>query len=60
MKENALDMKRTKLSQKQISVLALRLIFHQFSPFNRCLSVILWLDKGDCPENSHIVFCSNK
>ena len=37
----ALDMKTTQLNQKQISVLALHLIFHHFSPFNCCLSVVL-------------------
>ena len=30
------------------------------SPFNCCLSVVLWLDKGDYPENSHVVFRPNK
>ena len=34
--------------------------FHRFSPFNCCLSVVLWLDKGDYPENSHVVFYLNK
>ena len=29
------------------------------SPFNCCLSVVLWLDKGDYPENSHVVFRPN-
>ena len=31
-----------------------------FSPFNCCLSVVLQLEKGDYPENSHVVFCPNK
>ena len=31
-----------------------------FSSFNSCLSVVLLLDKGDYPENSHVVFCPNK
>ena len=30
-------------------------IFHHFWPFLCCLSVILWLDKGDFPENVHTV-----
>ena len=38
----ALDTKRTKLNQKQISGLALRLIVHPFSPFTCSLSVVLW------------------
>ena len=28
-------------------------IFHRFWPFICCLSVVLWLDKGDSPENLH-------
>ena len=56
----ALDMKTTQFNQKQINILALRLIFHNFSPFNHCLSVILQLDKGDYPENQHFMFCPNK
>ena len=31
-----------------------------FSPFNCCLNVFLWFDKGDYPENSHVAFCPNK
>ena len=32
-------------------------IFHRFSPFICCLSVVLWLDvKGDFPENLHTVY----
>ena len=31
-----------------------------FSPFNCCLSVVLYLDEGDCSENVHLVFCPNK
>ena len=31
-----------------------------FSQFNCCLNVVLQLDKGDYPENSHVVFCPNK
>ena len=31
-----------------------------FSPFNCCLSVVLQLDKGDYPEDSHVVFSPNK
>ena len=30
-------------------------IFHRFGPFISCLSVVLWLDKGDLPENVHTV-----
>ena len=30
-----------------------------FSLFN-CLSVVLWLDKGDHPENWHVVFPPDK
>ena len=30
-------------------------IFHRFWPFICCLSVVLWLDKGDFPENVHTV-----
>ena len=29
-------------------------------PFICCLSVVLYLDKGDYPENSHVVFCPDK
>ena len=47
----ALDRKTTQLSQKQISGLAVHLIFQRLSPFNCCLSVVLQLDKGDYPEN---------
>ena len=32
----------------------------QFSPFNCCLDVVWWLDGGDCPENSHVVFCPSE
>ena len=28
-----------------------------FSPFNCCLSVVLWLVKWAYPENSHVAFC---
>ena len=42
----------------KISGLAFRLIFHRFSPFNCCLSVVLQLDKGDYPENLQIVLLS--
>ena len=37
---------KTQLKQKQISVLALHLIFHCFSLFNCCLSVVCSLIKG--------------
>ena len=37
----ALNMKTTKLNQKQISDLAFHLIFHLLSPFNCWLSVVL-------------------
>ena len=33
--------------------------FH-FSPFNCSLSVVLLLDKGAYPENSHVVLCHIK
>ena len=56
----ALDRKTTQLNQKQISGLAFYLIFHRFSPFNCCLSVVLQLDKGDYPENLQVVTCPNK
>ena len=37
------------------------LIFYHFYPFICCLSVILWLDKGDFTENLHTVCpCQNK
>ena len=39
-------------NKKEISF---SVIFHRFQPFICCLSVILWLDKGDCPENLHVV-----
>ena len=29
--------------------------FHNFYPFISCLSVVLWLDKGDFPENVYTV-----
>ena len=32
----------------------------QFSPFKCCLSVVLYLDKGDYPENLHVVSCPSK
>ena len=38
----------------------LHLIFHHFSQFNCCLSVVLQPDEGDHPQNSHVVFCPNK
>ena len=46
--------------QKYISCSALRHIFHRFSTFNCCLSVVLQLGKGDYTECLHFVFCSNK
>ena len=37
------------------------LIFHPFWPFICCLSVVLWLDKGDFPKNVDTVHpCQNK
>ena len=39
--------------------LAFHLIFHRFSPFNSCLSVVLLLGKGDYPENLRRLFCPN-
>ena len=53
-----MDRKTTQLNQQQISNLAFHLIFHRFSPFNCCLSVVLYLDKGDYSENLQIVFLS--
>ena len=36
-------------------------IFHLFRPFICCLSVVLWLDEGDFPENLHTVcLCLHK
>ena len=53
----ALHRKTTQLNQKQISDLAFHLIFlNCFSPLNCCLSDVLWLDKGDYPENLQIEF----
>ena len=46
--------------KKQISRLVFHLIFHHFSLCNCCLNVVLYLNKGDCPENSYVVFCPNK
>ena len=40
--------------------LAFSPIFHRFSPFNCCVSVVLWLDKGDYPDNLQVVFCPDK
>ena len=37
-------------------LLWLHLIVHSFSPFNCYLGVVLWLDKGDYPKNSHVAF----
>ena len=37
----ALGPKTTRLNQRQISCLALHLMFHRYSPFNCCLSVVL-------------------
>ena len=31
------------------------IIFHCFKPFHCCLSVILWPEEGDFPENLHHV-----
>ena len=39
---------------------AFHFIFHRFSPFNCCLSVIMLLDKGDYPENLQVLCCPNK
>ena len=47
--------------KKEISYFASRLISHRFKPFNYCLNVVLWLDKGDFPENVQAVcLCHNK
>ena len=53
-------MKTTQLNQKQISGSGLHLFFIVFPPFNCGLSVILLLNKGDWPENLHVVFCPKK
>ena len=34
--------------------------FHCFSLFNSCLGVVSLLDRGDYPENLHVVLCPNK
>ena len=31
-----------------------------FSSFNCSSSIVLWLDKGDYPQNLHVAFCPNK
>ena len=33
---------------------------HRLSLFNCCLSVILYLDKGDYSKHSHVMFCPDK
>ena len=45
---------------KEVRELALHPIFHRFSTLNCCLSLVLYLEKGDYPENSHVAFCPNK
>ena len=45
----------TKMTASILSSLAFHLIFHCFSPFNCCLSVVLYLDKGDYPDNLQVV-----
>ena len=45
--------KAVKTKQKQDK--SFSFIFHRFWPFICCLSVVLWLDKGDFPENMHTV-----
>ena len=53
--------RRTRTRTRTRSYFASRLIFHCFKPFNRCLSVILYLDKGNYSENLQIVcLCHNK
>ena len=52
--------KKKRKRKEKINGLALRLIFRRFSLFNSCVSVVLQSDKGDYPENSHVVFCFNK
>lgn len=29
-------------------------------PFNSCLNVVLWIEKGDHLKNSHVLVCPNK
>ena len=41
-----------------IIVVALKIII--VICFRCCLSVVLYLDKGDYHENSHYMFCPNK
>ena len=51
----------TKTKPKQDKLLFFPLIFHSFKPFIGCLSVVLWPDKGDFPQNVHTVWpCQNK
>ena len=45
---------------EKINRLALHLIFDRFTQFKCCLSVVLKLDKGDYPENWHVVSSPNK
>ena len=34
--------------------------YNSHRPCNCYLTVVLYLDEGDHPENSHVVFCPNK
>ena len=48
-------------SAKKLSVsllyISFSIVFHRLIC---CLSVVLYFDKGDCPENVHVVFCPDK
>ena len=52
----ALAEKNNIAEPEKVTDLAFRLIFHRFSSFNCCFSVVLWLDKGDFPEHFQTVF----
>ena len=58
--QNKNKQKQTNKQKGVVVFLTSHPIFHRFSPFNCCLSVVLYLDKRDYPENSHAVFCPYK
>ena len=41
--------------QEKITYFTAQEVFHCFRPFHCCLSVVLWPEKGDFPENLHRV-----
>ena len=47
--------KRNKNEKRKRKNESFSFIFHRFYPFICCLSVLLWLDNGDFPENMHIL-----